>query len=404
MGFQHGLSGLNAAARNLDVIGNNVANANTVGAKSTRAEFGDMYANAVGGGVTFAGLGVNVLDITQQFSQGDLTASNNPLDLAVNGSGFFRMASETGEISYTRNGQFKLDKDGYVVNSGGARLTGYPADVAGQIVPGVASSLIISAGDIQPQQTTELDAVLRLDARADPPTDPFDLADPTTYNSATSLKVYDELGRDTTLALYFRKTAVDQWDVYGAADGTAIGAAPVGSLSFGPNGQLDLAASPMPLAITVPTAAGATIPLAADLSQVTQYGAVFGVNELRQNGFTTGQLTGFTIQDDGVIEARYTNGQTVAQGQIALANFANPQGLASVGGNAWIESSKSGPALVGAPNSASLGSVKSGALEQSNVDLTSELVNMIMAQRSYQANAQTIRAHDQILQTITNLR
>ncbi|MEZ5739193.1 MAG: flagellar hook protein FlgE [Burkholderiaceae bacterium] len=403
MGFQHGLSGLNAASKNLDVIGHNVANANTVGAKTTRAEFADMYANAAGGAL-FSGLGVQVKAITQQFSQGDLTGSSNPLDLAVNGSGFFRLEESSGSISYTRNGQFKLDSNGNVVSAGGMGLTGFPADINGQVRQGVAVPLKIDRADLSPKMTTEMSTVLNLDSREEVPTTAFDPADATSFNSATSLKVFDAQGRDTTVAMYFQKTGNNTWDIYATADGTQIGAAAVGSLTFDATGGLDPVASPMPMTLNVPTGGGTTVAVAADLSKVTQYGAIFGVNELDQDGFTTGQMAGFSVSENGTIVARYTNGETRAQGQIALANFANQQGLAAVGDNSWIETAESGTPLVGSPGSASLGGIRSGALEQSNVDLTGELVSMIMAQRSYQANAQTIKTQDQILQTIVNLR
>ena len=395
MGFQHGLSGLNASSRNLDVIGHNVANANTVGAKSSRAEFSDAYSTAIGTS-GFTGLGVNVDEVTQQFSQGDLVSTSNPLDLAVNGSGFFRTTAPSGETTFTRNGQFQLNNDGYIVNSAGDQLTGYQVDPAGEVVPAAPSPLRISMADMEPSMTTELRAVLNLDTREEVPTAAFDVLDPRSYNAATSLDVFDEQGRNTTLAMYFTKTAPNEWDVYATADGAQIGAAPVGSLTFGTDGRIDEAATTMPFTITVPNASGPAIDVEADLSEVVQFGSAFGVNELSQDGFTTGRLSGFGIENDGQIVARYTNGETRSQGQIALANFANPQGLVAVGGNAWVETSQSGPPAVGAPQTASLGAIESGRLEQSNVDLTGELVNMILAQRSYQANAQTVKAQDQI--------
>ncbi len=427
MGFQHGLSGLNAASRNLDVIGHNVANANTVGAKSTRAEFADVYANATATGAMFSGLGVKVNDVVQQFSQGDLVSSSNPLDLAVNGTGFFRMESAAGAISYTRNGQFQLDRDGFVVNSQGEKVTGYPANEDGQIQPGVPGPLEIVTSDITPKATTKVSVSLNLDGRSDILPVPFDQTDPETYQSATSFKIFDQQGRDTTVALYFQKVAVNQWDVYATADGTLFNPPdaagnyvpyagppaapqPIQNIDFTADGKV-VGAAELPFQMIVPTleqvAVGSppsTVSLDMNMATLTQYGAIFGINELEQDGFTTGQLSEFNIDSDGVVQARYTNGETRAQGQIALANFANPQGLVAIGGNAWVETSKSGQPLVGAPGSASLGAIQSGALEQSNVDLTAELVNMIMAQRSYQANSQTVRAQDQILQTITNLR
>lgn len=403
MGFQHGLSGLNAAARNLDVIGHNVSNANTVGAKTTRVEFADTYASA-GASSTFTGLGVTVQDVNQQFSQGDLTSTNNPLDMAVNGSGFFRIEAPTGEISYTRNGQFKLDREGYVVTSQGARLTGFPADGNGRIQQGVAGALNLDRANLSPSMTTSVDAELNLDSREAAPGVAFDPADATSFNAATSIKVFDEQGRDTTVALYFQKTANNSWDIYATSDGTQIGAGAVGQLAFDNAGAVDQGVTPMPFTVAVPTASGGTVTVDVDMGNVTQYGSIFGVTALNQDGYTTGQMVGFSIAKDGTIMARYTNGETRAQGQIALANFANSQGLAAMGNNQWTETAESGAPLVGAPGSAGMGAIQSGALEQSNVDLTGELVSMIMAQRSYQANAQTIRTQDQILQTIVNIR
>ncbi|MEZ5661377.1 MAG: flagellar hook protein FlgE [Burkholderiaceae bacterium] len=403
MGFQHGLSGLNAAARNLDVIGHNVSNANTVGAKTTRVEFADMYASA-GASATFTGLGVTVQDVNQQFTQGDLTSTNNPLDMAVNGSGFFRIESPAGEITYTRNGQFKLDQEGYIVTSAGNRLTGFPADDNGRIQQGVAGALLLDRANLSPQMTSDISAELNLDSREDVPTVAFDPADATSFNAATSIKVFDEQGRDTTVALYFQKTANNAWDIYATADGTQIGATEVTSLAFDNTGAVDLGTTPQPFTLAVPTAAGGTVTVDVNLGNVTQYGSIFGVTALNQDGYTTGQMVGFGISADGTVMARYTNGETRAQGQIALANFANAQGLAAMGNNRWSETAESGAPLVGAPGSAGMGGIQSGALEQSNVDLTGELVAMIMAQRSYQANAQTIRTQDQILQTIVNIR
>ncbi len=403
MGFQHGLSGLNAAARNLDVIGHNVSNANTVGTKTTRVEFADTYASA-GASSTFTGLGVAVQDVNQQFSQGDLTSTNNPLDMAVNGSGFFRIEAPTGEISYTRNGQFKLDREGYVVTSQGARLTGFPADGNGRIQQGVAGALNLDRANLSPSMTTSVDAELNLDSREAAPGVAFDPADATSFNAATSIKVFDEQGRDTTVALYFQKTANNSWDIYATSDGTQIGAGAVGQLAFDNAGAVDQGVTPMPFTVAVPTASGGTVTVDVDMGNVTQYGSIFGVTALNQDGYTTGQMVGFSIAKDGTIMARYTNGETRAQGQIALANFANSQGLAAMGNNQWTETAESGAPLVGAPGSAGMGAIQSGALEQSNVDLTGELVSMIMAQRSYQANAQTIRTQDQILQTIVNIR
>lgn len=406
MSFQQGLSGLNAASRNLDVIGNNVANANTVGAKSSRAEFADVYATSLygAGGSGFNGIGVTVADVTQQFTQGDISTTNSALDMAINGRGFFRMSND-GELTYTRNGQFQLDKDGYIVNAQGGRLTGFPADANGVVNIGVPTELRLQTGDVAPRATDAGAIGANLDAGAIAPTTPFSLADASSYNGATSLAVYDSQGAAHTVAVYFRKVSDNNWDVYAAADGTQLGAGALGSFSFGADGRL-AAASPTSVTVNVPVpaAVGGNLPVPIDLSRLTQFGSAFSVSELSQTGYAAGRLTGFSVASDGTVLSRYTNGQTLAQGRVVLVNFTNPQGLQSLGGNQWAETADSGVPMAGSPGAGSLGVIQSGALEQSNVDLTAELVNMITAQRVYQANAQTIRTQDQIMQTIVNLR
>lgn len=407
MGFQQGLSGLNAAAKNLDVIGNNIANANTVGYKSFRAEFADLFANSLAGaGSSAIGIGTVVADVTADFSQGNTVTTSNPLDLAINGGGFFRL-SNNGTLNYSRNGQFQVDKDGHLVNASGGRLQGYPVDPAGGVIPAAPSDLRVSAADLQPKLTTEANAVLNLDSRKAPITAAFDVNDTTTYHNATSLSVYDSLGNPHTLTLYFVKTAPNTWDVQGASDGVRIGTTPLGTINFRNDGAIDTTATALPFSLSVPVAStGAASPLAMtlDFSGATQFGSAFGVNEISQDGYASGRLTGFNISADGTLLGRYSNGQSRAQGQIVLANFTNPQGLQHLGNNLLAETTESGQALVGAPGSGNLGVLQSGALEESNVDLTAELVNMITAQRVYQANAQSIRAEDAVLQTIVNLR
>ncbi|HRO58259.1 MAG TPA: flagellar hook protein FlgE [Burkholderiaceae bacterium] len=398
MSFQQGLSGLNAASRNLDVIGNNVANANTVGAKASRAEFADIYATSLSGAGSFAnGIGVTVANIAQQFTQGDISNTNSALDLAVNGRGFFRM-SNGGELSYTRNGQFQLDKDGFIVNAQGGRLTGYPADASGRINAGVPSELRLQTGDVAPKPTGNGRITVNLDARAAALPGSFSPTDGTSYQGATQ-------GAEHLVVLYFRKVADNQWDVHATSNGVDLGAgSAVGSYTFGADGRLS--GSPGPLSVNVPvsSSAGGTMTVPLDLSGMTQFGSSFSVSELTQDGYAAGRLSAFSVASDGTILARYTNGQTLAQGRVALVNFTNPQGLQPLGGNQWAETTESGEPMAGAPGAGVLGAIQSGALEQSNVDLTAELVNMITAQRVYQANAQTIRTQDQVMQTIVNLR
>lgn len=406
MGFQQGLSGLNAAARNLDVIGNNVANASTVGFKASNALFADVYANAVSGtSGTMAGIGTTVSAIQQDHAQGNISVSTNPLDMAINGNGFFRM-SQNGAVSYSRNGQFHLDKDGYIVNAQGARLTGYPAGPNGTVVASTPGDLQVSAADIDPSATTEAEVGLNLDSRKTAITAAFNLNDPATYHHATSMSVYDSLGNEHTLSMYFVKTAANTWSVFAANDGTQVGTAAVGTLNFDSSGNVDATTTTLPFNLSLPVTTGATTPLTVDLDFTgsTQFGSIFGVNELSQDGYASGRLTGFNISGDGTILGRYSNGQSRAQGQVTLATFTNLHGLQPLGNNLYAETATSGQPIVGVPQSGSLGVLQSGAVEDSNVDLTAELVDMITAQRVYQANAQTIKTQDAVLQTLVNLR
>lgn len=407
MSFQQGLSGLNAASKNLDAIGNNVANANTVGFKQSQAQFADVFANSLSGGSNIqTGIGVKVATIAQQFNQGVITATSNPLDVAINGNGFFRLSSQEG-ISYTRNGQFHPDKDGFIVNSSGMRLTGYSANTTGTINTSAPADLRISTADLPPAATTKVSGVVNLDSRElalSPAT--FDLADPTTYHSTTSVSIHDSLGNASTLSAYFLKTGTNSWDIFAANEGSLLnGGASVGALNFLSNGALDPSSSSI-FSMTAPVSTGGTNPMAfnLDFTGTTQFGSDFGVNALAQDGYTSGRLTGFAVGADGAIRGSYSNGEFLTLGQVALANFANPQGLEMRGNNTWTESAASGAALVGVPNTGGLGVLQSGAVEDSNVELTSELVNMITAQRIYQANAQTIKTQDQLLQTIVNLK
>lgn len=416
MGFQQGLSGLNGAARNLDVIGNNISNASTVGFKMSRAEFADIYATSLTGAVGMqVGIGTKIAEVSQQFTQGNLTVTNNPLDLAVSGSGFYRM-DQNGAISYQRNGQFQLDKEGYIVNSSGQKLTGFTQVTVDPVTQQVTSAanlgnLQLSTADL-PAKATGGDpgtndgakVVANLDASKTAPTAAFNPTNSASYNDSTAFTIYDSLGDAHTLSLYFRKTGTNAWDVHLQLDGStaAITSTNPLSLAFGTNGALTTA---MPLTGVAASPAGAAaLDFALDFTGTTQYGSAFGVTSISQNGYTSGRLAGFNVGENGVISGRYSNGQTQALGMVALANFANVQGLTAIGNNQWVQTADSGQELVGAPGSGTLGKLQSGAVEDANVDLTQELVNLIVAQRMYQANAQTVRAQDQILQTLVNLR
>lgn len=407
MSFQHGLSGLSAAAAQLDVIGNNVANSNTVGFKQGQAKFADVYASSLNGaGGAQIGIGVKLAGVVQQFSQGKITATENSLDIAINGNGFFRM-SNNGSITYSRNGQFQQDKSGYIVNATGARLTGYTADSTGALSTAAPAELQISTADRAPQTTSAVNALLNLDSRqAVLPSAGFTLTDPTTFHHSTSVSIYDSLGNPHALSTYYLKTVPGSWDVFAAVDGTQIGAGPVGTLNFNPDGSINTGTTTLPFSTAAAVTTGATSPFAFSIgfSETTQFGSGFSVNSLNQDGFSSGRLTGFNITNDGTIQGRYTNGRSAVLGKVVIASFANPQGLEALGNNAYAESASSGDPLVGTPGTGTLGVLQSSAVEDSNVDLTSELVNMLTAQRVYQSNAQTIKTQDAMLQTLINLR
>lgn len=420
MSFQQGLSGLNATSKSLEVYGNNIANANTYGAKASRAEFADVYAAALNGaGTNSIGIGTQLAAVAQQFTQGNITTTENPMDLAINGAGFFQLQDANGGTLYSRNGQFKIDRDGYVVNDQHQKLLGYPADATGVIQPGRAQALQLPSAGIKPNATANMSMEMNLDSRAAatvPATGTINFADPKTYNNATSQTVFDAKGQDVALTYYFQKSGTDTWNVYLTANGSPVSTdasgnpSPLTTLNFPPTGGAPTTpAGPVTVNIPASTNAAGAQTLAIngiqlDLSGATQYGAAFGVTNLTQDGYAPGQLTGVSIAANGVLMARYSNGQSKPAGQLELANFRNPQGLQPQGGNAWASSYASGDPVLGVPSQGNMGSLQSGALEESNVDLTAELVNMITAQRVYQANAQTIKTEDQLMQTLVNLR
>jgi flagellar hook protein FlgE len=513
MSFQQGLSGLNGAAKSLDVIGNNIANASTVGFKGSQAQFADVYASSLNGvGGMTAGIGTKVANIAQQFTQGNIESSNNSLDVAINGQGFFRTVS-SGMVQYTRNGQFSMDKDGYMVNAQGAKLTGYGVDAGGAVLAGAPVPMRIDAADLKPVATTKVGIEMNLDSRTVPPTvTPFDASDPNSYNKQSPVDVYDTLGNPHVLSTFYVKDGAGSWKVYAANDGievtnlkvaqaaqgdsaahadvnaaradweTATRATPpvaaditaalqkyadaasamvadaadgvigtadaasrlaittaatdaakvagytpdqvdkaitaavsvppaaVGTLKFDQNGALNAVNTAgggkfnIELPIYPATGSSPTQKMEIAFTGTTQYGSSTSDKRLGQDGYSAGHLQRFSIGEDGTILGQYSNGQSKSLGQVVLANFANANGLEPIGNNAWAESAESGTPLIGVPDSGSLGVLQSSSVETSNVDLTAELVNMITAQRVYQANAQTIKTQDSVLQTLVSLR
>ncbi len=419
MSFQQGVSGLTVAGRNLEVIGNNVANASTVGAKSSRAEFADIYARNVGSGGA-VGLGASLSTVTQQFSQGTLTATANPLDVAINGDGFFQLQDLNGSMQYGRNGQFRVDRDGYVTNAQNLRLVAIPATYADGQIPGRAQPLQLPTQGVPPRVTSHVKLEINLDARYDVTAaaraGTVDFADASTYNSSTSLNIYDAKGQEVAMTYFFQKIGPDNWKVYAAANGVAVNPdsagkpQPITTATFPADGSTPLTPTG-PLSINVPgSGTGSSVVtepitgLSVELAGLTQFGSSFGPTALSQDGFPPGRLTGVAINADGVVMGNYSSGQSSPIARLELANFRNAQGLRPMGGNTWAASYESGEPVLGSPGGGNLGALQSRSVEESNVDLTNELVGMMVAQRIYQANAQTIKTQDSVMQTLVSLR
>jgi flagellar hook protein FlgE len=405
MAFRLALSGLNAASTELSVTANNIANTQTTGFKASRAQFAEVFSvSAQGVSSSAVGNGVRVADIAQQFMQGNIESTGNSLDLAISGQGFF-IVSEGGGLLYTRAGAFQVDRDGYVVNSRNQRLQTYPPTPGGGFNTGALSDLRLVTTESAPAATTNVEVVLNLPANATVPTvTPFDVTNPDSYNHSTSMTIYDSLGAAHTATVYFTKTTnTNEWEQRLFIDGTAVGGPQVlqysntGTLTSPAGGQISFPPY-------TPATGAAPLVLNYDIAATTQYGASFSVNAVVQDGFTTGRLIGIDINETGVVQARFTNGRSQPLGQVALAQFSNPNGLQQLGDTNWGETFSSGQALRGVAGNAGLGLLQAGALEASNVDITEQLVNMITSQRNFQANAQMISTSDQITQTIINIR
>ncbi len=431
MSFQQGLSGLNSSSSGLDAVGNNVANSSTVGYKGSNAHFASVYAASLSGGAgSQIGIGSTVSSVFQQFTQGNITTTANSLDLAINGGGFFKVSRDSA-MSYTRNGQFHTDKDGYIVNDQNYQLLGYPAAASGTIVVADPVPIRIDTSNIAPRATGVAEGgsakiVMNLNSQDGVKTAAFSPTDPTSYNYSTSMTVYDTLGAKHTVALYFVKTATaGQWNVQATLDGDTVTTdgdgttlANLGNLTFNTSGQLNPANQTLSLPTTTAPASpdwavntGAVSPIglglpywSIDFSGTTSFAGSSTVTTMSQGGYAQGTLTSLSVGADGVIQGNYSNGQTRDLAQVVLTTFANPNGLLNLGNNLWQATADSGEAMDGAPGDGARGVLQSKAIEESNVDLTSELVNMITLQRNYQANAQTIKTQDSIMQTLVSMR
>ena len=403
--FSIALSGLSAASTALDITSNNIANADTIGFKNSQAEFADVYASgAVNLDSSTGGQGVRVVTAAQQFSQGtSITETATPLDMEINGNGFFTLNSPNGTV-YTRNGQFSTDQNGNVITSTGDFLQVYPPTANGGFNTGALQDLNLQTAQSSPVATTAASAILNLPSNATVPTvAPFDPTNPDTYNQSTSTTVYDSLGNPYPATLYFSQTATPgTWSVNMTVNGTAVGTAQdltfsnTGTVTAPPGGNLNFNGF-------TPTNGAAPINMAFNFSQTTEYGTTFGVTSIDPNGYTTGQLSTVSISTSGVVSAVYTNGRSTDLGQLAISNFPNPQGLQQLGNSTWAQTFTSGTVVQGTAGSAGFGTVSSSALESSNVDLTTELVNMITEQRAFQANAQVITTADQMSQTVIGI-
>lgn len=422
MSFEIAVSGIKASSVSLGIIGNNIANAGTTGFKTSRGEFADVFTSSLlGASGDTSGKGVAIVGVNQSFTQGNISYTDNVLDMAIDGSGFF-VLNDNGTNVYSRAGNFRVDREGYVVNANGNKLMVFNTTDNGAVT-GEMGKLHIDASLIQPRTTSEVSMLANLDSRDVVPSLAWPVAgfdafaatptfpDPDMFNSSTSVTIYDSLGNSHVKSMYFvKKPTQNEWDVHTLIDGVSVSGPD--TITFDNSGKIPTASLPFEVNVTgwVPLDAnGAPIGASAqnitlDMSEITQFGSEFSVNNIHQDGYTTGQLRGVEVGDGGIVYARFTNGQSRALGQIALANFSNTAGLQPLGSTAWAETFESGQPAISGPGSAGLGVVQSGALEDSNVEVTQQLVDMIVAQRNFQANAKVIQTEDTITQAVINLR
>ncbi|MDE2307033.1 MAG: flagellar hook protein FlgE [Xanthomonadaceae bacterium] len=389
MALNTALSGINAAQSDLNVISNNISNANTAGFKGSRAEFADIFAvTGLNLNSTATGSGTRMEDVAQQFSQGDIETTGNSLDLAISGNGFFTVNNGNG-VGYTRAGNFQTDANNYVVTPSGAKLQVYPPNGIGGFDTSTLVPLQLVSAQSNATATSLVTMTSNLPASATVPTNPFSTTDATSYNAATPVTVYDSQGGTHQGTVYFVKTATNAWNANLYVDGISAGTQ---AMTFDTTGKLATPAGGN-LVFTPVNLGNGSNPLAltVNLSNTTQFGDSYAAGAISQNGFTAGTFTSIDIDSKGVVTAKYSNNQSTQVGQIALANFANLQGLRQLGNTEWAASGDSGTAVMGSAGSGQFGGVQSGALESSNTsDTTAQLVDMIKAQRNYQANAQVL--------------
>ncbi len=406
MSLKIAMTGLKAASADLAATSNNIANASTVGFKRSTVNFADVY--SAGGTGSKLAMGVQIVDTAQQFSQGNITATDNKMDLSIIGEGFFRM-NASGTTTYTRAGSFGVDSEGYVINGSGHKLTGFPGNEDNGVEYSQLSDLHIDATDSAPMATNKIDLNMNLDSSSVvPAASPFDVNDPTTYSHASSTAIFDSLGGSHLATLYYSKQEPNVWNIHTVIGDQVVSPPSGDNVEFTSGGTLSAVnGGPSGIFTTsafTPAPGTAEMSIEIDIQKITQFESQSGVNELSQDGYPAGRLSGIEIDDEGFIYGRYTNEQLAVRGQIAITKFRNPQGLAPADDTSWFETSASGEGVVGEPGNGSLGLIQSGALEDSNVDITEELVKIIGTQRNYQANAQVISVSDTMTQTVMNIR
>jgi flagellar hook protein FlgE len=396
------VSGLNTYGNAMSVIGNNIANVGTAGFKSSRASFADLVSASLGGGSTTGqvGLGVFLNDVQTSFVQGSLSNTGNTLDLAIDGNGFFNVRDAAGTVSYSRAGQFQVNSLGEIVDPSGRFLQGYQASTTG-IILGTVGNITLSTATVAPQASSTAAVEANLNAASTIPATAFDSTDATTYNFSNGMTIYDSLGAQHQLRLYYVKSAANTWNLHSQIDGGATTAQT--NLVFNTSGVLTGGGAQT---FSLPITGGAATPLsvAMDFSNITQFGSASSLTDQTQDGFTSGSFQSLSIDEEGQVVAQFTNGQTRTLAQIVLSRFTNPNGLTRSGENGFAATIDSGAPLDGAPTNNGLGRLISQTIEQSNVDLGKEFVDMIITQRAFQANSRTITTSDEMLQELLNLK
>ncbi len=414
------LSGIDAANNQLSVISNNIANSNTTGFKSSSVSFADVYAlnGSVGSQI---GTGVSVGGIVQDFGTGGVNLTGKTLDMSIANNDFFVLQNPAGNQVYSRAGAFTADKNGNIVDNTGSQLQGYlySGTGAAQTLNTVLAPLTISTTASAPVATTTAATQINLDSRsAILPQAGFLPTNPATYSARSDLTVYDSLGNSHTVSSFYVKTATNTWDMSVYLDqGTAAQIGPIAgdtapannffTMSFNNTGALTSVGLPVAgntasLSFGALGNGAANLTIAQDFTGSTQYGSTTTVNSNTQNGNTSGTITGVNVDSSGVISASFSNGTTNNLGKVALAKFTNPQGLLNLSNNEWAQTNASGAPLIQAVNSNN--AIQSGSLENSNVDLPKNLVDLISAQRYFQANTQSIQVANTVLDAIINIR